>query len=114
MAIDSLAELRPYRITAYTEWETMDVEALAAADEHAIAKARRYGSLQHVGRNFPALIITDVVCEFEGSRLVGTWEYRVRGRKPGLVWHSGEWRDRPDTSDRKALRQLGIELSQQD
>ena len=40
-------ELKPYRITAYTEWEVLDVEAKCVGDEHAREKARRYGSLKH-------------------------------------------------------------------
>lgn len=97
---------RRYLITAYSEWETLDVEAECPDDEHAVDKARRYGSLQHIGTNFPPVIFAHVVCdEPEGRRDVGTWEYRVRHTKrPGFLWHAGPWPDRPTAEDRPAIR----------
>lgn len=99
--------LHPYRITGYSEWEVLDVEALCRDDEHARSKARRYGSLRHVGRNFPAVIFSHVVRLTQaGARPVGTWEYRVRGDKAarGMRWHAGDWQERPNPGDKAALR----------
>lgn len=99
-------ELRQFRITAYTEWETLEVEAACRDDEHAVAKARRYGSLRHVGTNFPAVIFSHVIAvESNELRVVGTWEYRLKGEgKPGYLWHAGDWPARPKPDDRLALR----------
>ena len=99
--------LHPYAITAYSEWEVLDVEALCRDDEHAMSKARRYGSLRHVGRNFPAVIFSHVVRMTEaGAVNVGTWEYRLKGGRHaiGYRWHGGDWRERPDPADKSALR----------
>lgn len=99
--------LRPYRITAYTEWDVLDIEAVCSDDEHAKDKARRYGSLKHVGTNFPSVIFSHVVAvEPTGQREVGTWEYRLKGKaKPGYTWHEGEWLARPAPSDKHAIRE---------
>jgi hypothetical protein len=43
------AVLRRYAIKAYSECETLDVETECPDDQHAIDKARRYGSLQYFG-----------------------------------------------------------------
>lgn len=95
-----------YRITAYTEWEVLDVEAACLGDEHAKEKARRYGSLKHFGGDLPAVIVSHVVAvEPNGDRVVGTWEYRLKGEgKTGFVWHKGGWAARPDPTDKMALR----------
>jgi hypothetical protein len=99
-------QLQVYRITAYTEWETLEVDAKCPDDEHAKDKARRYASLKHVGTNFPAVIFSHVVAvEPSGERDVGTWEYRLKGHgKPGFIWHEGSWEARPDPTDRLAIR----------
>jgi len=99
-------DLRPYLITAYTEWDALEVEAACSDDQHAIDKARRYGSLRHLGTNFPAVIFSHVVAvEPEQTRDVGTWEYRLKGEgKPGYIWHAGVWPARPDPIDRQAIR----------
>lgn len=98
--------LKPYLITAYSEWEALDVEAACFDDEHAKAKGRRYGSLKHISTNFPAVVFSHVVAvEPNGQREVGTWEYRLKGTgKPGHVWHAGQWAARPDPTDREAIR----------
>ena len=97
--------LQPYLITAYTEWEALEVEAACRDDRHAIDKARRYGSLRHVGTNYPAVIFSHVVAlEPNQARAVGTWEYRLKGEgKPGFIWHAGDWPARPDPVDKKAI-----------
>lgn len=99
-------DLHPYLITAYTEWETLEIEAACRDDQHAIDKARRYGSLRHVGTNFPAVIFSHVVAlEPCQTREVGTWEYRLNGEgKPGHVWHAGEWSSRPTPDKKQAIR----------
>ena len=99
-------ELHQYRITSYIEWEALQVEASCRDDEHAIAKARRHGSLRHVGTNFPAVIFSHVISLEPGEgRVVGTWEYRLKGEgKPGYTWHDGDWPARPEPTDRQALR----------
>jgi hypothetical protein len=102
-----MAEIsRRYTITAYTEWETLDVEAECPDDEHAVDKARRYGSLKYLGTNFPAVIFAHIAChEEEGLRDVGTWEYRLRHtKKTGFFWHEGHWPERPMPEDRLSLR----------
>lgn len=98
--------LNSYLITAYTEWEALEVEAACRDDSHAIDKARRYGSLKHVGTNFPAVIFSHVVAlEPNQPREVGTWEYRLKGEgKPGHIWHAGDWPQRPLPTDKPALR----------
>ena len=100
-------ETHLYLITAYSEWEVLDVEAQCHDDEQAVAKARRYGSLQHIKVNFPKVIFSHVVrIGNEGREEVGTWEYRLGGEKTrqGLFWHAGEWATRPDPDDRIAIR----------
>ena len=101
-------ELRRYSITAYTERETLDVEASCPDDERAVDKARRYASLKYF-KGLPAVIFGHVVCEeSDGPRIVGTWEYRLKGvRKSYVRWHSGEWDERPTPNDRAALREWG-------
>ena len=99
--------LHAYRITAYSEWEVLDVEAQCRDDDHAAAKARRYGSLRHINRNFPAIIFSHVErLTSDGAEPVGTWEYRLRGKKQaqGMRWHEGAWAARPDPADKAALR----------
>ena len=98
--------LHSYRITAYTEWEALSVNAELSGDQHAKDKARRYGSLKHVGTNFPGVIFSHVVAvEPNGDREVGTWEYRLKGKgKPGFIWHDGSWTAHPDPADGLALR----------
>jgi hypothetical protein len=79
-----------YTITAYSEWETLDVEADCPDDEHAIDKARRYGSLHHIDKNFPAVIFAHVICNEErGPREVGTWEYRGTQVRPATSGMKG-------------------------
>jgi hypothetical protein len=96
--------LRRYTIKAYSEWETLDVETECPDDQHAIDKARRYGSLQYFGLNFPPVIFAHVICnEDDGPREVGTWECRVRYQKPGHFWHEGTWVKRPMPEDRPAI-----------
>lgn len=99
--------LQPYRITAYSEWEVLDVEAKYRDDEHAISKARRYGSLRHINRNFPGVIFSHVErLMADGPQPVGTWEYQLRGDKEaqGLRWHAGAWSARPEPTDKAGLR----------
>jgi hypothetical protein len=97
---------RRYLITAYSEWEALNVEAECPDDQRAIDKARRYGSLRHVGTNLPSVIFAHIVAdEPDGPREVGTWEYRLRHTtKPGFLWHAGPWSDRPKPDDRPAIR----------
>jgi hypothetical protein len=97
---------RRYFITAYSEWETLDVEAQCPDDDNAIDKARRYGTLKYVGKNFPPVIFAHVAChEPEGRRDVGTWEYRIRNlKKSGFLWHAGAWVMRPMPDDKLAIR----------
>jgi hypothetical protein len=100
-------QLRRYFITAYTEWETLDVEALCPEDERAIDKARRYASLKYLKLiASPTVIFGHVVCdERDGLRTVGTWEYRIsKVPKSYVRWHRGDWRERPLPEDRAALR----------
>jgi hypothetical protein len=100
-------ELHPYLITAYSEWEVLDVEARCRDDEHAASKARRYGSLRHINRNFPAVIFSHIVrLGGEAPTPVGTWEHRLRGDKAeiGFRWHRGDWAERPDPEDKAVLR----------
>ena len=98
--------LRRYLITAYTEWETLDVEARCPDDERAVAKARRYASLKYMTRNLPAAIFGHVVCDDSDElRVVGTWEYRLKGDPNSyLEWHPGFWQERPLPEDCAALR----------
>ncbi len=99
--------LHPYRITAYSEWEILNVEAQCRDDDHAAAKARRYGSLRHINRNLPSVIFSHVErLAPDGPQPVGTWEYRLRGNKEaiGMRWHQGAWGARPDATDKAALR----------
>lgn len=103
-----------YLITAYSEWETLEVEARCSNDEQATDKARRYGTLKHVEKNFPSVIFAHVVCEEEeaGAREVGTWEYQVRNvKKPGFIWHAGPWPARPVAGDRKAIQRWADNLA---
>lgn len=95
-----------YLITAYSEWEVLDVEARCPDDEKAMEKARRYGSLKYVGKNYPAVIFAHVACEEDNIlREVGTWEYQIRHvKKSGFIWHAGSWPDRPAAEDREAIR----------
>jgi hypothetical protein len=106
--------IRRYFITAYSEWETLDIEAQCSDDEHAINKAQRYGSLQHIGTNFPPVIFAYVVCdEPKGPRDVGTWEYRVRHtKKIGFLWHPGSWADRPMPEDRPAIQRFAANFAE--
>lgn len=99
-------DVRPYRITAYTEWETLEVDAACADDQHAVDKARRYATLKHVGTNFPAVIFGHVLAIADGGvRDVGTWEYRLKGsERPGYIWHAGNWSDRPAPDDKASIR----------
>ena len=100
------APLHRYFITAYSEWETLNIEAECPDDEKAVDKARRYGSLQHISTNFPSVIFAHVVSdEPDGPRDVGTWEYRLKHtKKPGFIWHAGLWPQRPMPDDRMAIR----------
>jgi hypothetical protein len=100
------APLLRYAITAYSEWETLDVETDCPDDGYAINKARRYGSLQHISTNFPSVIFAHVASdEPDAPRDVGTWEYRLRHtKKPGFIWHPGTWLQRPMPEDRPAIR----------
>ena len=94
-----------YLITAYSEWETLDVEAQCPSDENAIDKARRYGTLKYIDRNFPRVIFAHISSvEDDGVRDVGTWEYRTRSMKPGVLWHAGTWAERPMPEDKPAIR----------
>lgn len=104
---------RRYAITAYSEWETLDVESECPDDQNAVDKARRYGTLKYVGKNFPAVIFAHISCEQEdGVRDVGTWEYRIRHvRKPTLIWHAGSWSKRPMPEDRLAIRRFAEEFA---
>lgn len=99
---------RRYWITAYSEWETLDVEAQCPDDENAIDKALRYGSLKYVGKNYPAVIFAHVSCEEgDGMRDVGTWEYQIRHvKKSGFIWHAGHWAKRPMPEDRLSIRRF--------
>lgn len=105
--------LKLYLITAYSEWETLDIEARCSTDEQAMDKARRYGTLQYIDKNFPGVIFSHVVChEATGLREVGTWEYQVRNvRRPGFIWHEGLWPDRPTAEDRAAARHWADDLA---
>lgn len=102
-------QLRRYFITAYTECETLDVETACPDDGRAIDKARRYASLKYMS-GLPAVIFGHVVCdEPDGPRIVGTWEYRLKGVPKSYVrWHAGEWDERPTPEDRTALRSWGM------
>ena len=99
-------DLSPYLITAYTDRHVIDVEAQCRDDEHAIDKARRYGSLRHFSGDLPAAIFSHVVAlQAGGTRVVGTWEYRLKGlRKPAFWWHPGIWDARPNPDDKVAIR----------
>ncbi|WP_144037909.1 hypothetical protein [Sphingopyxis sp. KK2] len=110
------ASTRRYVITAYSEWEALDVEAMCATDEQAIDKARRYGALKYIDKNFPSVIFAHVVCEDEtGTREVGTWEFQVRNvKRPGLLWHSGPWPCRPSAEDRSAIRSWAAGIAKAD
>lgn len=97
-------QLLRYRITCCTEWEILEIEALAPDDERAVSKARRYCSLKHMGRNFPFVILAEVTAEDgEAWRPVGTWEYWIRPT-PGIRWHPGRWNGQPELT-KKSLRQ---------
>lgn len=100
------AQTNKYRITAYSEWETLYVETECSTDEQAIDKARRYGTLKHVEKNFPPVIFAHIICdEMAGPREVGTWEYQVRNvKKAGFIWHGGTWPERPVAGDRNAIQ----------
>ena len=104
------APFHRYLITAYSEWETFDIQAECPDDERAVDKARRYGSLQHVSTNFPSVIFAHVAAdESDGPRDVGTWEYRVRHtKKSGFIWHPGKWPQRPMPEDRPAIRRWTV------
>jgi len=105
---------RRYFITAYSEWETLDVEAQCSDDENAMDKALRYGSLKYVGRNFPPVIFAHVACdEPNGLREVGTWEYQVRHvKKTRFIWHDGSWVARPLPGDNLAIRRWAKDFLQ--
>ncbi|WP_150131176.1 hypothetical protein [Sphingobium yanoikuyae] len=98
---------RRYLITAYSEWEVLDVETQCPDDDNAMEKARRYGSLKYVGKNYPPVIFAHVACDEEETlRDVGTWEYQIRDvKKSGFIWHAGTWPDRPMAEDQAAIRQ---------
>lgn len=107
------AQIKRYVITAYSEFETLDVEALCSSDEQAKDKARRYGTLKYVEKNFPPVIFAHVVCEeVTGSREVGTWEYQVRNvKRSSFIWHAGPWSARPVAEDRSAIRRWADDLA---
>lgn len=103
-----------YLITAYSEWEILDVDAQCLNEENAIDKARRHGSLKYIGRNSPTVIFAHIsAVEEDCVRDVGTWEYRLRGAaEPGLFWHAGTWPTRPMPEDRLAIRRHAEELAE--
>lgn len=105
---------RRYFITAYSESETLDVEAQCPDDENAINKARRYGTLKYVGKNYPPVIFAHIACDgAEGVRDVGTWEYRIRNvKKAGFLWHAGPWAMRPMPDDKSSIRRWAESLSE--
>lgn len=83
-------------------------------DENAINKARRYGTLKYVGKNYPPVIFAHIACDGpEGVRDVGTWEYRIRNvKKAGFLWHAGPWAMRPMPDDKSSIRHWAESLSE--